>query len=145
MRAFEPLVLTGSGLFLFKEVQDNERHSFSISLYYMGISSSAVRFDVVLGKDDTMTALITFISILLGLGTSAGSFYWGYRVGIINKTADDNKVFLQNALDQIKQMDEVITQLEYQLEQQQREKRNTVVHIQRGWDPADPLNSAGRR
>lgn len=92
-----------------------------------------------------MTVLIVFICFLLGLGTASGSFYWGYKVGIINKTSDDNAIFLEQADKQVKEMAEAITQLEYQLEQEQGRGREKVAPISTGWNPGDPLNSAGRR
>ncbi len=96
-----------------------------------------------LGEID-VTALIVFICLALGLAIMAGAFYFGYKVGIINKTADDNAIFLAQADKQVKEMSEAITQLEYQLEQEQGRVREKVAPISTGWNPGDPL-SAGRR
>lgn len=91
-----------------------------------------------------MTALIVFICLTLGLAIMAGAFYFGYKVGIINKTSDDNAIFLAQADKQVKEMSEAITQLEYQLEQEQGRGREKVAPINSSWNPSNPLNSMER-
>lgn len=91
-----------------------------------------------------MTALIIFICLTLGLAIMAGSFYWGYKVGIIKKNSDDDKVYLQNAMDHIKALEETIMQLEFDREELRRDLKRELVQRPSSWNPADPLNSMDR-
>lgn len=91
-----------------------------------------------------MTALLTFICLFIGLATTAGSFIWGYKVGIIKKNSDDDKVYLQNAMDHIKSLEETIMQLEFDREELRRDLKREPTHRPNGWNPADPLNSVDR-
>lgn len=89
-------------------------------------------------------ALVTFICLTLGLVIMAASFYWGYKVGIIKKNSDDDKVYLQNAMDHIKALEETITQLEFDREELRRDLKREPAQRPNGWNPADPLNSVDR-
>lgn len=92
-----------------------------------------------------MTALITFICIFIGLAFTAGSFYWGYKIGIIKKNSDDDKIELQNAVKHIDDLEKYIEQLLFDKEQLQSDLQRKPVTQPSGWNPADPLNSAERR
>ena len=90
------------------------------------------------------TSLTITICITLTLAITAGAFYWGKYIGITLKTSADNQTRINLATKQIEEMAEAIEQLNYQLDNDKREKVGYQSQKQ-GWDPADPLSSAERR
>lgn len=94
-----------------------------------------------------MTALLTFICITLGLAFTAGSFYWGYKVGYMKKLSEDNESFLRQADEEIKRLQSAIETLGF-------EKDQLITDIKRGqesktpepngWNPFNPLDDVQR-
>jgi len=90
------------------------------------------------------TPLTITLCLTLALAITAGAFYWGYKIGIICKVADDVQIRINLAVKQIEAQDEVIEQLNYQLDNNNRE-RTADRPVKTGWDPGDPLSSHERR
>jgi len=89
------------------------------------------------------TPLTISICLALTLAITAGAFYWGKFIGITLKTSTDNQTRINLATKQIEEMAEAIEQLNYQLDNDKREKVGYQPQKQ-GWDPSNPLSSERR-
>jgi len=90
------------------------------------------------------TPLTITLCLTLTLAITAGAFYWGKFIGTTLKTSSDNQTRIDLAVKQIEEMSEHIEQLNYQLDNNNRE-RTADRPVKTGWDPGDPLNSHERR
>lgn len=94
-----------------------------------------------------MTALLIFICLTLGLAIMAGSFYFGYKIGMIKKISDDNKIYLENASDEIKRLESIIETLSFEKEQiltDLKRGQTTQPAQPNGWNPFNPLDDTPR-
>lgn len=93
-----------------------------------------------------LTALITFICLLIALALFAGAFYLAKYVVSLQHRVNILEDSYKAAAEYIKQQEEMVITLKQELDfiRRTEEEQSNRGQRPRAWNPGDPLNSGSR-